>query len=65
MSKHGLVDITLVHVRDLERSVIFKETPTSESFVLPKSQIEVEETKKVGIVVVTMPEWLAQEKELI
>jgi hypothetical protein len=32
---------------------------------LPRSQIEIEPMKKAGIVEVTLPEWLAQEKGLI
>lgn len=66
MSKSGLYDITLVFIKKLPASILVKEFPDSEdSFTLPLSQIEYVEAKKAGYVEVTMPEWLAQEKELI
>ena len=68
MSKSDLVDITLIRVQEAPSGKAwgFKETENSEGLVwLPKSQIEMESTKKEGIFMVTMPEWLAQDKELI
>jgi len=65
MSKSGLHDFTLVFVKDNPASIIVRETPDSESFALPKSQIEFVHARKQGYVEVTMPEWLALEKELI
>lgn len=41
--------------------IVFEEGFDDVSCFLPKSQIEIDEDRKV----VTMPEWLAQEKELI
>lgn len=63
--RSNLVDIMLIKVRELDKSIVFKETEGDDSLVLPKSQIELEPTKKEGIFTVTMPEWLAKEKELI
>jgi hypothetical protein len=66
MGKSGLYDITLVFIKRLDASILVKEFPDSEdAFTLPLSQIEYVEAKKPGYVEVTMPEWLAQEKELI
>lgn len=65
MSKSGLLDFTLIFVKELDASILVKETPDSEPFTLPLSQIEYVTTKKEGYVEVTMPEWLAHEKELI
>lgn len=68
MSKNGLYDVTLVFIRvnPSGASILVKEFPNSEDvFSLPLSQIEYVESKKQGYVEVTMPEWLAQEKELI
>jgi hypothetical protein len=66
MSKSGLYDITLVFIKKLPASILVKEFPESEdTIVLPLSQIEYVDAKKQGYVEVTMPEWLALEKELI
>ncbi|HEX9429620.1 MAG TPA: hypothetical protein VF944_04515 [Candidatus Bathyarchaeia archaeon] len=68
MSRSDLVDIMLIRVREAPSGKAwgFKETEDSEGLVwLPKSLIEMEPTKKEGIFVVTMPEYLAHEKELI
>lgn len=66
MGKSGLYDVTLVFIKKLPASILVKELPDSEdAFTLPLSQIEYVESKKQGYVEVTMPEWLAQEKELI
>lgn len=65
MSRSGLEDFTLIFIKKLDASILVKETHDSEPFTLPLSQIEYVEAKKAGYVEVTMPEWLAQEKELI
>lgn len=65
MGKSGLYDVTLIFIKRLDASILVKELPGSEPFTLPLSQIEYVESKKPGFVEVTMPEWLAQEKELI
>lgn len=64
--RSNLVDITLIKVREEDKAVGFKETEAEEELVwLPKSQIEMEPTKKEGIFTVTMPEYIAHEKGLI
>lgn len=65
MGKSGLYDVTLVFIKRLPASILVKETHDSEPLTLPLSQIEYVDAKKAGYVEVTMPEWLAQEKELI
>lgn len=65
MSKSGLYDITLIFIKKLPASILVKETEDGEPFTLPLSQIEYVDDKKAGYVEVTMPEWLANEKELI
>lgn len=47
------------------KAVLFHTGNKEEAAWLPLSQIEVEETGIGGIVTVTLPEWLAQEKGLI
>jgi hypothetical protein len=64
--KSDLVDLTLVKVHETEKAILVSETEDSEEEVwLPKSQIEIEPTKKSNVVVVTMPEHLAHSKGLI
>lgn len=66
--RSNLIDVTLICVREAPSGKAwgFKETEDDEDLVwLPKSEIEMEPTKKEGIFTVTMPEWLAHEKELI
>lgn len=64
--RSDLVDITLIKVRETDKAYGFKETEADDELVwLPKSMVELEPTKKAGIFVVTMPENLAHEKELI
>jgi hypothetical protein len=65
MSKSGLYDVTLIFIKKLSASILVKETEDGEPFTLPLSQIEYVDAKKAGYVEVTMPEWLANEKELI
>lgn len=65
MSKSGLEDFTLIFIKKLDASILVKETEDGEPFTLPLSQIEYTHARKVGYVEVTMPEWLAIEKELI
>jgi hypothetical protein len=68
--KSDLVDISLhVHLYPQSRlSVIVSETGNRRNaFPLPLSQIQIEEGKedKTGIeVLITMPQWLAEEKKL-
>lgn len=47
------------------KAVLFHTGNREEAAWLPLSQVEVEETGVGGIVTVTLPEWLAQEKGLI
>lgn len=50
---------------ETEKAVLFSEDDDKDEAVwLPKSQIEIEKLQG-SIVEVTMPEWLAKEKELI
>lgn len=64
--RSDLVDLTLVKVHETDKAVLFKETPESEEGVwLPKSQIEMEPTSRNNIFIVTLPETLAHDKELI
>lgn len=64
--KSDLVDLTLIRVHETDKAVLVSETEDSDKEVwLPKSQIEIEKTKKYNVIVVTMPEHLAHSKGLI
>lgn len=64
--RSDLVDLTLIKVRETDKAIAFKEDHSDEELVwLPKSAIEVEPTKQRGVVVVTVPEYIAHEKGLI
>lgn len=64
--RSNLVDVTLIKVRETDKAYGFKETEADEELVwIAKSLVEMEPTKKAGIFVVTMPEYIAHEKELI
>ena len=66
MPKSDIIDLTLQLHYTTERAVLVSETGDPDKAVrLPLSQIEVTETKKSGIVEVSMPEWLALEKGLL
>jgi hypothetical protein len=64
--RSNLVDLTLIKVWETDKAIGFKETESDEELIwLSKAVIEVEKTKKEGIVVVTVPEYIAHEKGLI
>lgn len=63
--KSNLIDITLIKVHETDKAVLVKETEKSDPVWLPKSQIEIETTKKAGIVMVTMPDYIAEDKGFI
>ncbi len=60
-----LVDLTLRLHHKTERAVLVSETGDEKKAVwIPLSQCEVELMQR-GMCIVTMPEWLAKDKELI
>lgn len=64
--KSDLIDLTLKLHHATERAVLVSESEDRDKAVwLPLSQIEVTETKKSGVVEVTLPEWLAKERGFI
>lgn len=70
--RSNLIEVTLIKVTETDRAVGFKQDFKDEELVwLPKFDrdgdelIQLEPTKKAGIFEVTMPEYLAHEKELI
>lgn len=77
MSKSDLVDLTLALHAETDKAVLVSETgDEKKSKWIPKSQCEVEQTgkycqqngqignRKYPVVIVTMPEWMAINKEL-
>lgn len=65
VSKTKLCDIQGYIHKETEKAVLFSEDDDMDGAVwLPKSQIEVEKVRG-EIVEVTMPEWLAKEKDLV
>jgi hypothetical protein len=66
MSKNELTDIMVQLHHETDRAILVSDAGDSEKAVwLPLSQIEFEKTGKPGIVLVTLPTWLAKERGLI
>jgi hypothetical protein len=66
--RSNLVDVVLIRIREAPSGLAwgFKETYEQEGLIwLPKSEIEMEPSKKADVFTVTMPQWLAEEKELV
>lgn len=68
MSKE-LIDIALIKVGETDRAIkvtdgIKDALGERKEVWLPKSQIEIEKQHD-GTIIVTMPEWLAKDKELV
>lgn len=76
--KSDLTDLTLALHAETERAVLVSDDgDAKKSKWLPKSQVEIERTdkfcqfknqvgtKKYPVVIVTLPEWLAINKELV
>lgn len=65
MSKSDLVDVAVQLHHETERAVLVSDSGDREKAIwIPLSQCEVEK-RKGGVVVVTMPEWMAFERGLI
>jgi hypothetical protein len=63
--KSDLVDVTMqVHARTAKAIRVSDDGDDKRAVWLPLSQCEVEE-KSAGIVIVTLPEWLAIDKGLV
>ena len=65
MGKSGIIDLTMhLHVETKAAIFVSDDGDREHAVWLPKSQVEFE---KVGVatVCVTLPEWLAIEKELV
>ena len=61
--KSDLIDVEVALKRETTAAILVNDG--DRDVWLPKSQIEYEETKTKGIWTVTLPEWLAQAKDLI
>lgn len=65
MGKSDLVDLTMqLHAETAKAVLVSDDGDKDKAVWLPLSQCEVERKAK-GIVIVTMPEWLATEKGLV
>lgn len=62
MAKRELFDVTLQWLSETDKAIRVTEGRYDEAFWLPKSQIEYE--RHGNLVEVTLPLWLAQEKNL-
>lgn len=67
MGKRELIDIAGCLHAETEKAILFSDTgDENEAVWLAKSQIEFErDPKREGFVTVTLPEWLAIDRELI
>jgi len=64
MTKSNILDIDGAIEAETAGGVLFHTGDKSEAVWLPRSQIEIEETGIGGIVTVSLPEWLADDKGL-
>jgi hypothetical protein len=60
-----VVDITVKVLHRTARAVLVTDSTEEEGVWLPLSQMEIEPAPRAGYHIVTLPEWLAQEKGLI
>lgn len=63
--RSNVIDIDGAIEAQTAKAVLFHTGNKEEAVWLPLSQIEVDETGIGGIVTVTLPEWLAEDKGLI
>lgn len=63
--RSDVIDIDGAIEARTDKAVLFHTGNKEEAVWLPLSQIEIEETGISGIVTVTLPEWLGEEKGLI
>lgn len=66
MAKSNIIDVELLYMHETEKGVLVAKDETSEPVWLPKSQVEIDAPGRVrgSVCIVTLPEWLAIEKEL-
>ena len=65
MSKSDLIDITVCRHAETDKAVLVSDDGDKANAVwIPKSQCEIDEGQ-CGYITITLPEWLALEKELI
>lgn len=63
--KSDLIDVTVQLHHETEKAILVSDDGDRDKAVwLPLSQVEIERKSK-GIVIVTMPEWLAADKGLV
>ena len=60
-----MMQITMRILHETEHAVRATDGTPDEAVWLPKSQIEIEPSATLGLHEITLPEWLAKEKELI
>lgn len=60
-----LAQVEVRKIRSTEKAVLITNGSYEDAVWLPKSQIEINESDTRGLVIITLPEWLAAEKELI
>lgn len=60
-----VIDITVQLLHETAAAVRVTDSTPDKGVWLPRSQIEIEEGDKPGLIVVTLPEWLAIEKGLV
>ena len=67
--KCAIVDCTVILHRETEKALLVSDTEQTDPVWVPRSQIEITEMKQKQrgkpIIVLSMPDWLAQEKGLI
>lgn len=63
--RSNVIDLTVELLHETAAAVRVTDSTPDKGVWLPKSQIEVEHSDKAGIVVVTLPEWLAVDKGLV
>lgn len=64
--KSDIIDVNCFRHHATDNAILVSDDGERDSAIwLPKSQVEIEETDTPNIVVIALPEWLAQDKGLI
>jgi hypothetical protein len=60
-----LIDIMVQKLHETDKAYLVTDSIPEQGVWIAKSQCELEESERKGLHILTLPEWLAQEKGLI
>lgn len=66
MTKSNVADYDLLYVSQTERGLAVRRSEDDEMFWLPKSQVQFDdkEYRRLAVISVTIPDWLAEKHDL-